>query len=851
MDDFDVNDVSFLGECDDYASINTGARSSDESSEGFNFIAASNPRKNLTSKFEEQASKPSLASTVATTRNSSVATTSSQSVFHTIAQFEAKASQAARPPLPLRQQRNVIPSNRLATYLRIRPPSKAASSSDTCSTIQVLKPKHPNVHPTTIRTYPPAQSNICKIHSHRQAEEQHAKQFEFHQVLTQDTDQQTVYNMVATPLFQGIFDATFQTTLKNKKSEPQSALLFSYGITNAGKTHTILGDLKSSNNTTRGIIPRAIHDIFDRINRIPKIAARVDLYMSFFEIYNEQIYDLAAKNAQCKHAELPPPALKVGERQGQTIVRGLAKHKIKDISHGLELTIAANNRRRTSSNNLNSDSSRSHCVCQMQLVPRSSTLAVSKQPKDDESVVSVNGYSTDEEVNQIARQKISTIWVVDLAGSERSKRTQMGSSRQKEASQINKSLMTLMRCLTIMREGSRSSNVVPFRESKLTHVFMGHLTGTSASSTAMIVNVNPAVSDFDETQHVLGYAASARLIQIDPQEQHNKQKQYSGIEYGLDGHKKKQSVFAKVVQGLKKLSPKKRPIGNSEKTKHLIMPTKNSIPVKDPLATTSKDSVHAQIEPVAKRRRAGNHDKDPCHLPTATAHFGVELREAQAALVHAKAEIHRLQVERGELLEELASQESFIRMEVSTEMEQRLRAARERHRQEVERLRAQLQSSQAPLESNRKARLDHVNKHIQELMDKVDECEEEISRMRKEHQHEIDQLKQDYDARVAKLQAQSAVKDIGSTKRVTDLEQELQASRGQIERLKKAKIELVENYEKLLEKESKTSEEALESEEEEEDAENPVPLWKQRLTRTSKTRKVLGNVSSNKGGISS
>ena len=48
----------------------------------------------------------------------------------------------------------------------------------------------------------------------------------------------------------------------------------------------------------------------------------------------------------------------------------------------------------------------------------------------------------------------------------------------------------------------------------MTHLFMNHLTGTCASRTLMIVNVNPAVADFDETQHVLAYATAARSGQI-------------------------------------------------------------------------------------------------------------------------------------------------------------------------------------------------------------------------------------------------------------------------------------------------------------------------------------------------
>lgn len=889
-----MNDSSFvqLADCDDYlyASLNDGARSSGDSSEGFTFLSSSNPRRNLTSKFEEQATKPSLASvasTASTARSSSMASASSQSVFHTIAHFEAKAQaqittmakapQAARPPLPLRQQ-SKIPSNRLATYLRIRPPSEAsapasaaptASGTSTCSgtygsTIEVVKPHQPNSHPTTVRTYAPIQSNASKIHSHRQQAEEiqaqsHAKQFEFHQVLTPETNQQTVYNMVATPLLQGILETTFQTDSRSTESaknlKPQSALLFSYGITNAGKTYTILGDLKEKNdaNCKWGIIPRAINDILDRIHRFPKRMGSVDLYLSFFEVYNEQIHDLLPKKSDSKNLGLPPPNLKVGERQGQTIVRGLTKHKIDNVQHGIELILAANNRRHTSSNNLNNNSSRSHCICQLQLVPRPPTQddnTIQSNLKDDDTIVSMNGYSTEEEVNHTANKRIATIWIVDLAGSERSKRTQMGSSRQKEASQINKSLMTLMRCLTIMREGSRSSSIVPFRESKLTHVFMGHLTGPSAWRTAMIVNVNPSISDFDETQHVLAYAASTRLIQLDPMELQQKRKKYYDNEYSMDGHKKKQSVFSKVVQGLKMLSPKKRPLGNQEKPKQVVLNAKKSLAMIGSEQPLAKEVTKEESEPLPKRARAGPNDPGRSFPQIAEVNLEAELKATREALAQATVEITRLRSEKEELIEELANQETHIRIEVSKEMEERLRVARDRHRQEVERLRSLLQSSQAPLPSTRQAQLDHADKHIQDLMDKVDVCEEEIARMREEHQNEIDKLKKQHTAEVSALQAQLEGTSTESSKRVTDMEQELEASRNQIERLKKMKLDLVENYEKLLRKaKNDTNEDSRGSDEEEDDdsqSENSAPLWKQKLTRVgNKNRKILGNVSSN------
>jgi len=61
-----------------------------------------------------------------------------------------------------------------------------------------------------------------------------------------------------------------------------------YGQTGSGKTHTMMGpDLR--NEESRGIIPRAIEDVFASLEQYDVIE------ISFFEILNEKIYDLSTR----------------------------------------------------------------------------------------------------------------------------------------------------------------------------------------------------------------------------------------------------------------------------------------------------------------------------------------------------------------------------------------------------------------------------------------------------------------------------------------------------------------------------------------------------------------------------
>lgn len=114
--------------------------------------------------------------------------------------------------------------------------------------------------------------------------------------------------------------------------------------------------------------------------------------------------------------------------------------------------------------------------------------------------------------------RISKISFCDLAGSERLSKTGEAGKRLKEAGNINNSLMKLGMCIANLRHNQRYKNeqkkqrTVSFRESKLTRLFRNYLLGESRA--CMIVNANMCASGFDETVHVLKFSAVAREVQI-------------------------------------------------------------------------------------------------------------------------------------------------------------------------------------------------------------------------------------------------------------------------------------------------------------------------------------------------
>lgn len=76
------------------------------------------------------------------------------------------------------------------------------------------------------------------------------------------------------------------------------------------------------------------------------------------------------------------------------------------------------------------------------------------------------------------------------------------------------SLMQLWRCLYAVKKKNDSNDMVPFRESKLTHILMPTLYRVGTAGAAMIACVNPQSADYDETISVLGNASLACEINV-------------------------------------------------------------------------------------------------------------------------------------------------------------------------------------------------------------------------------------------------------------------------------------------------------------------------------------------------
>lgn len=212
------------------------------------------------------------------------------------------------------------------------------------------------------------------------------------------------------------------------------------------------------------------------------------IWVSFFEIYNEFLYDLLDASPSLQPRKRV--TLRLGDdKQGNPYVKDLVWIQVRSADEAWRILKAGRRNQSFASTHLNMNSSRSH------------------------SIFSIRVLHVNPEADSAKSMHISELSVCDLAGSERCKEQRNG-ERMKEANNINASLLTLGRCIAALRHNqnnkSRPAQVVPFRDSKLTRVLQGFFCGRGTSS--MVVNINPCASIYDETLQALKFSALASQL---------------------------------------------------------------------------------------------------------------------------------------------------------------------------------------------------------------------------------------------------------------------------------------------------------------------------------------------------
>lgn len=96
--------------------------------------------------------------------------------------------------------------------------------------------------------------------------------------------------------------------------------IFAYGSTGTGKTHTMRGGKTLAE---RGVIPRLLSGIYRRGRKVEKDSGgqtTVEIALSYYEIYNDKVFDLFEAPEKRTLAGLP-----LRDSNGKTVIVGLTQ----------------------------------------------------------------------------------------------------------------------------------------------------------------------------------------------------------------------------------------------------------------------------------------------------------------------------------------------------------------------------------------------------------------------------------------------------------------------------------------------------------------------------------------------
>ncbi|KXN83629.1 Kinesin-like protein KIF20B [Leucoagaricus sp. SymC.cos] len=317
--------------------------------------------------------------------------------------------------------------------------------------------------------------------------------YTFSHIFPPETTQSDFFTKTTLPLVQDVLQG-------------QNGLLFTYGVTNSGKTYTVQG---GSTRGSAGILPRTLDVIFNSIESLqgggkyrpvrlygiepsdandtdlpqmstePALAevlgqlestsevnsdidptsVRVDrnyeytVWLSYVEVYNEKVYDLlgSVKDESSDKTPLKTPAdpklllmrQALPLRPSPASDNGDAEINGKYISGLRQFRVTS--------------AAQAKSIVKLGQLHRRvfGTLANHQSSRSHGMVIIkiVRGHRG--EKDDPTSLQVSRLTLVDLAGSERTKHTHTTGERLKEAGNINKSLMVLGQCMEVMRSNQK------------------------------------------------------------------------------------------------------------------------------------------------------------------------------------------------------------------------------------------------------------------------------------------------------------------------------------------------------------------------------------------------------------
>uniref|UniRef100_A0A914Q888 Kinesin motor domain-containing protein n=1 Tax=Panagrolaimus davidi TaxID=227884 RepID=A0A914Q888_9BILA len=291
--------------------------------------------------------------------------------------------------------------------------------------------------------------------------------FHLDNAFDENSTQDTIYKSVAQPIVVGFLGGTNGT-------------IFAYGQTGSGKTYTMNGlerDTKADS-PTRGIIVRAVENIFENLNATVEknpCSFKYSLKCAFIQVYKERPFDLL----QSGDVEVTIQ----GSRE-QVSFRGAKEFEVKSVEECIKYLRNGWKKRKTAGTSMNVESSRSHAIFILTLF-------------------------TETIEGTLINNRTSRLNFGDLAGSERQKDTNNTGERFKEAGSINQDLLSLSRIIRYLPT-AKQGTFIPYSSSKLTMLLRDSLGGNAR--TAIIVTIHSNCDFVRDTMSTLTFAENCKKV---------------------------------------------------------------------------------------------------------------------------------------------------------------------------------------------------------------------------------------------------------------------------------------------------------------------------------------------------
>ena len=375
---------------------------------------------------------------------------------------------------------------------------------DNSKIILRIKPKTEDEYLEQNKIYEIKDNNILEYHDTKN----NSKIFQFDYIFNEDSSQNDIFNISAKEICDSLF-------------EGYNGTIFAYGQIGSGKTYTMLGpdytksfllnsnfsfnSINSSMNNTnnnsiinnnifqnkyieymkkkeeegKGIIPRAIEYLLEKKDELcyqyQNLNVHIDIFCSFYEIFNDQIYDLF-NNANW--INYTPSQFKDKPVEG-VLKENLKKIKLNDKKEVFDLIKLGSLNRQSFSQIMNTKS-RSHAIF---------SININLSKMENEDGINIK----------------SILNLVDLAGIEKQKSVENIGERLKDTGKINKALLGLGNVIHNFGE-----NFIPYRDTKLTFLLKESLNVNP--KTCLIATISTLKKNIQETVFTLNFTQKIKKI---------------------------------------------------------------------------------------------------------------------------------------------------------------------------------------------------------------------------------------------------------------------------------------------------------------------------------------------------